>query len=275
MKRTFLYFILLVLASCQKENDVFNYSLTYEDPTPYNLERDVAFRSGNIGFSTLGKGGLGLYTKEFRVYLDTQNPPKHIFSSSKYDIYIDYSYSMLAPATTYYWAYSTFIPAGEIWSEVQTFTTIGFKGDWQLDSIADKKGILDRMKAFGYSLDWLSWGNWDNKSYKYVPNIDYSKQLIEYTVNLDSVLRAENDITSISFYNENSARIKLYNEKNAGLFYSTFQYDIKLGSFLLKETEKLTEHKFVALYLGYLHDYNKTVLLLLKENGLLYIYSRK
>jgi hypothetical protein len=182
---------------------------------------------------------------------------------------------MLAPSTTYYWAYSTFIPAGEIWSEVQTFTTIGFQGDWQLDSIADKKGILDRNKALGYSLDWLNWGDWDNKSYKYMPNVEYNKQLIKYAVNMDSVLHAENDITTISFYNEKTARIKLYNEKSNSLFYSSFQYDIKLGSFLLKETDKHTEHNFVALYMGYLDDYKKTVLLLLKENGLLYIYSRK
>ncbi len=264
-----------MLASCQKETDVFNYTLTYEDPTPYNLEQDVAFRFGNIGYSSSSKGGLGLYTKEFRVYLDTLNPPQNIFSSSEWDIFLSFNYSMLAPSTTYYWAYSTFIPAGEIWSEVQTFTTIGFQGDWQLESIADKKGVLDRNKALGYTTNWLNWGYWDNKSYKYEPKMEYNKQLIEFTVNMDSVLRAENDITTISFYNENTARIKLYNEKSTSLFYSSFQYDIKLGSFLLKETDKRTEHNFVALHMGYLEDYNKTVLLLLKENGLLYIYLRK
>lgn len=275
MKRTFLYLIILLLVSCQKENDVFNYSLTYESPTPYNEEQEVPFRFGKIGFSNFGKGGLGFYTKEYRLYLDTQNPPKNIFSSSQYDSYINYTYTKLAPSTTYYWAYSTFIPAGEIMSEVQTFTTIGFYGDWQLDSIADKKGILERAKANELTVSFVDWGAWDNNSYKYMPNAEYNKQIINYKVNMDSVLSAENDITTISFYSENTVRVKKYNDKNTSLLYCSFQYDIKLGSFMLKETELKTEHNFVALYMGYLDIYRKKVLLLLKENGMLYIYSRK
>ncbi len=266
----YILVVVVVLFSCEKENDIFNYSLNYSQPTPANNATSVPFRDGMVIFSSLGRGGLALYVKEYKIYLDTINPPKNIISQSESRLFINGKFSLLKPNTNYYWAYSLEIPSGEIMSEIQQFTTTGFDGIWKLDSIADKNGIKDQEIAFGSISDWTNWYNWNGKSYRFTS----TKKIEEYKLNQDSVLQANNVITEISF-GYNSAAIKQLKNSKLEILQTFYSYNYQDGSITFKEKFTNETHTYVAVYLGYSESYNKTVLLMLKNNFLLYIYTQK
>ena len=260
---------LLIMFSCKKEEDVFNYKLTYNDPSPANNAYGVSFRHSGIQFGGISKSGLADYVKEYRVYFDTINPPKHILKSWPAEIVVS-SIFMLIPDKKYYWACTSLIPAGEIWSDIESFTTAGFQGDWKLSGIADKRGMIQYSQAHGYSLDWIDWSSWDTLSYKYIPD---SNKWVVYIPKQDSILIAGLDIIEINIYT-NGTNIKLYNQNSTHIINASFSYNVNNGSVLIKEIQNFKEHNFVAANICRVDSSNYN-LFMLDEKGILFIYSSK
>ncbi len=231
----------------------------------------MPIREGAVHFLSRGKGGLALYVKEYRIYLDTINPPKKLLNQSKSDIFLNENFHFLKPNSTYYWAYSLVLPSGEALSDIQQFTTIGFEGAWKLDSIADKRGTKNyAIDNYGELSDWSNWYDWSGLSNIYTT----SKKLVTYKLNQDSALQANNAITEVNI-TYNSSGIKLFNDSQANFIQTDYKYNYQNGSITFNERFTNQTHAFVAVYLGYSEYYDKTVLLLLKNDCMLYIYSKK
>ncbi len=271
MKKIIFLLIIFSTLSCEKGNDIFGYSLSFGDPTPLNNAVNVPIREGVVNFVSRRKDGLALYAKEYRIYLDTINPPKKILSQSEWSIFVNGNFSFLKPNTNYYWAYSLVLPSGEAISDIQQFTTIGFEGAWKLDSIADKRGTkYYAIDNYGELSDWSNWYDWKGVSNIYTT----SKKLVTYKLNQDSTMHANNAITEINIAYQNAA-IKQFNNTLADFIQTDYKYNYQNGSIVFNERFTNQTHTFVAVYLGYSESYDKTVLLMLKNDCMLYIYSKK
>lgn len=271
MKKIIFLLIILSALSCEKENDIFSYSVNFGDPTPLNNAIEVPIREGAVHFLSRGKGGLALYAKEYRIYLDTINPPKKILNQSEWSIFLNEKFYFLKPNTNYYWAYSLILPSGEVVSDIQQFTTIGFEGAWKLDSVADKRGTKNyAIDNYGELSDWSYWNDWNGQSNTYTTD----KKLVTYKLNQDSTLQANNAIAEINI-SYHSAGIKKFNDAQANYIQTDYKYNYQNGSIAFNERLTNQTHAFVAVYLGYSQYYEKTVLLMLKNDCMLYIYSKK
>jgi len=272
MNKLLVIVFLFILFSCKKEEDVFKYKLEYSNPSPANKAEDVALRGVSIGFGEIIREGLANYINypiANKVYFDTINPPKLELKWDTDDIH-SAELPSLKPNKTYYWAFTSSIPPGEIWSDIESFTTSGFYGDWQLENIADKRGYLERAQSNGYHISWDSWNDWTDKSYKYIQNVSNYGRYIVYTPNKDSILGAGLVINKINF---SSNKMEFFKSNTSLSFY--FNCDENKGSATIQEAQTKIMHNFVAVNVGYMEYYNKVVLLIIDEKGIMFIYSRK
>jgi hypothetical protein len=191
-----LFAFILLLFSCKKEKDLFQYTIRYNNPHPSTNAANVDLRYYSIGFESVERTGLAAYANNFNAYFDTINPPMNIIAynyNENNSIYL----SLLLPNKTYYWAYSSDIPTGKIWSDMQSFTTSGFVGNWKLDGIASKKGYLEENKKNGYQINWVYWRDWNDRNIQFLPK-PLGYQLEEYSLNKDSLIEAEVELDRIN-----------------------------------------------------------------------------
>ena len=279
MNKILIIICCFILISCKKENDVLRYKLEFTNPYPADKSVDVPLRGVYIGFGNVIREGLANYVDYINgiaTYFDTINPPKHSLQTYQMQIMsLSNNLPMLKPYKTYYWAFTTFIPPGEMWSDIESFTTCGFNGDWQLDGIADKKGNLEMNQALGYKPNWLHWSEWTDRSYKYIQDGSPYGKVIEYIPNKDSILEAGFDINEIVYNSPEYTSIKFYKGNYTDYLTASFNYDENKGIATIQETQTKILHNFVAVNVGYMQYYNKVVLLMVDEKGIMFIYSRK
>jgi hypothetical protein len=272
MNKLKIIICLLMLTSCKKEKDIFNYTFNYTNAYPENNASDINLRDNIIRFSDLERTGLAEFVKEYRVYFDTLNPPVKLLHSSSEEL-LSYGLPILRPNKTYYWAYTLLIPSGEKWSDIQSFTTSDFVGVWKLESVADKKGLLDKYyDIYGGNFDWTIWNDWSDNSYKSSMQIIDEREYISYSVypaNQDSLLNAEAEINEIDF---SRGKITLHNSTENSI--AAFYYDINKCSLLIQDLKNGNEYKYVTANVGYIQYFNKAVMLLINEDGIMFIYSR-
>ena len=272
MNKLKIIIFLLILISCKKEKDIFNYTINYKNAYPENNATDINLRANVISFSDLERTGLAEYVKEYRVYFDTLYPPINLLNSSTEELFSS-GLPILKPNKTYYWACTLLIPYGEKWSDIQSFTTSDFSGMWRLESVADKRGMLDvYYYNQGINFDWNTWYDWSDKSYESYFQIFNESEYFgyrEYAVNKDSLLNAEAEINEIDF---SRREIKLYNSSENSR--ATFFYDTNKCSLLIQDFKNGNEYKYVTANVGYIHYFNKVVMLLINEEGIMFIYLR-
>ncbi len=271
MKNHIYIVLILLIFSCKKEKDSFSYSVEFINPYPVNNADDIALRGSAIAFEDILLEGLAEYTKEYRVYFDTVYPPENIYRTSESSIFA-ILLPKLKPAEYYYWQYSVTIPAGEIKSEIYAFYSAFFFGEWLLDTVASKKGMLDYYIAMGFDINrhyWDSWHDWSGRSYSYTIGEFY---YVEDTVNVEDVLTEGEDIERIKIHS--NQQIQLYGFGINEYIDAEFIYDEVKGSAIIRETNSGLVHFFPVVNIGYIEYYQKVVLIMMKENGVMLIYSR-
>jgi hypothetical protein len=134
LKSYILIISFISIYSCAKQNDPLK-SVLFENPNPPNRDTDIAIRGVMVHFNEIKSGSdiEIIYTPK-KAYFDSINPPVHLVDISSKNHFVIRNL-LLKPDRTYYWAYTVENIAGEIQSEVQSFTTAGFDGNWALFSI--------------------------------------------------------------------------------------------------------------------------------------------
>lgn len=272
MKIFTLLICLTLLISCKKEKDVFNYTISYNNPSPENNTAGINLRKNSIRFSDIERTGLAEYVKEYRVYFDTIYPPVKLLQSSAEEL-LSSGLPILKTNKTYYWAFSSLIPSGEIWSDIQFFTTSDFSGVWKLESVADKRAMLNSFyNRLGGNFSWTRWSDWSDTSYETYANTINGEESSSYRncdINIDSLLDAEAEISEINF---SKGRITLSNTNENVI--ASFLYDDSECSMLIKGISNNSDYKFATANVGYISYYDQVVMLLINEQGIMFIYTR-
>ncbi len=179
----------------------------------------------------------------------------------------------MKPAKLYYWQCSVTTPAGEVKSEIFSFGSAFFSGVWSLDTVANKKGLIDYQTAGGANINKdyrKSWYNWSGASYSYTQG---DRFYTNDTINVADVLTEGEDIERINIHN--SSKIQLYGSGEDEYINAEFIYDEEEGSAIIEEYENGSVHIFPVVNVGYNRSFQKNVLIMMKENGLMLIYSKK
>ena len=177
--------LLLFVFSCAKENDPLQ-NVLFEDPLIENGATDAALRSTTIGFLKLQGVHIKYFFKNIKgIYLDTINPPVQFFDSKLLRP------KNLLPNTTYYWAHVIENISGEVWSDIQSFTTVSFEGSWKLDTVLLIQNLGLNAFTPGY---------------------------------LDSLLVKEKDIIEINI-TDGSAQLKLFKSEDDNFINTIYSYD--------------------------------------------------
>lgn len=272
MRRVVIATYLLVFFSFQKENDVFNYTPNYSNPFPEKNTESLNLRYNFIGFSSIERTGLVEYVKEYRVYFDTVYPPVQILKSSTEEI-LNCRLPNLIPDQQYYWTFSTLLPSGEVLSDLLSLKAPRFSGVWNLESVADKRGMLNSFyNSVGGNYNWTNWDDWNETDYESsVWTVDGEEYFTyrSYQVNKDSLLNAEAEIGEIDF---NSGNITILNSNEKAI--ASFFYDKNKCSLLIQDKSNNQDYEFATANVGYISHYNKGVLLLITEQGIMFIYSK-
>ena len=226
----FLFFII----SCAKENDPLQ-NVLFEDPLIENGAMDVALRSTTIGFLKLQGVHIKYFGKNIKgIYLDTINPPVQFFNDKLLRL------ENLLPNKTYYWAHVIENISGEVWSDIQSFTTVSFEGSWKLDTMM------------------------------FAQNYGYGEATTEF---LDSMLVHEKDIIEINI-TDDSAQLKLFKSDDENYINTLFSYDEQ--NYLLDFHDSLnnTTYSIQIRDAGYLSNYQKVEIISRSKKGYRIFYTR-